>query len=92
MLDCNDMWFVCLQRANIERFSAVFDMIDWNDPRFVCLQRAYSERFPAVFDMIDCNDPVVMNTLIDQVKIRTDNPCQMLNKKVKYMNIFLIEA
>lgn len=41
---------------------------------FVCLQRAHSERFPAVFDMIDCNDPVVMNTLIDQVKIRTDYP------------------
>lgn len=60
----------------------------------VCLQRAHSERFPAVFDMIDCNDPVVMNTLIDQVKIRTDYPFRYTKKfwKNEHVNFSFIEA
>lgn len=40
-----------------------------------CWQRAHSERFPAVYDVIDSQDPVILNTLIDQVRMDPVTEC-----------------
>ena len=47
----------------------------WTYCVLTCWQRAHSERFPAVYDVIDSQDPVILNTLIDQVRMDPVTEC-----------------